>query len=303
MRKTDHLGGITAFVTTAQHGSFTAAAERLGLTKSAVAKSVGRLEGRLGIKLFVRSTRRLSLTHDGERFLESSQNAIEILEQAESELTSHIAEPSGRLRVDLPAAFGRQRILPHLLSTLRQYPGLSMTVTFSERFVDPIEEGIDLVVRIGELADSSGLIARRLTTQKLVICASPEYLHQSGTPGEPADISQHQCIVGLRRNQPKIWLLKNGNGHITRYTPPPTHEFADGDAMLSAVLAGCGLSQLPLWLVGKYLASGELVEVLNGYAGGETPVSALWPRSRQLLPKIRYMVDTLVRAAEEGLLD
>ena len=149
----------------------------------------------------------------------------------------------------------------------------------------------------------NGLVARRLTTQKLVICASPDYLKQSGIPVEPADISQHQCIVGLRRNQPKIWLLKNSSGHVTRYTPPPTHEFADGDAMLAAVLAGCGLSQLPLWLVGEYLASGELVEVLNDYAGGETPVSALWPRSRQLLPKIRYMVDTLVRAAEEGLLD
>ena len=303
MRKTDHLGGITAFVTTAQHGSFTAAAERLGLTKSAVAKSVARLEDRLGVKLFLRSTRRLSLTHDGERFLESSQNAIEILEQAEAELTSHIAEPSGRLIVDLPAAFGRKRILPHLLSTLRQYPELSMTVTFSERFVDPIEEGIDLVVRIGELADSSGLIARRLTTQKLVICASPGYLQQFGAPKEPAEIGQHQCIVGLRRNQPKIWLLKNSNGSISRYTPPPTHEFADGDAMLAAVLAGCGLSQLPLWLVGEYLASGALVEVLNAYAGGEMPVSALWPKNRQLLPKIRYMVDTLIRAADEGLLD
>lgn len=302
MRKTDHLGGITAFVTTAQHGSFTAAAERLGLTKSAVAKSVGRLELRLGIKLFLRSTRRLSLTHDGERFLESSQAAIDILEQAEAQLTSHITEPSGRLRVDLPAAFGRQRILPHLLSTLRQYPGLSMTVTFSERFVDPIEEGIDLVVRIGELADSSGLIARRLTTQKLAICASPDYLRQFGAPSEPAEMNQHQCVVGLRRDQPKIWLLKNRSGDVTRYTPPATHEFADGDAMLAAVLAGCGLSQLPLWLIEKYLASGELVEVLNEYAGGETPVSVLWPASRQLLPKIRYMVDTLVRAAEEGLL-
>ncbi|ORM65485.1 LysR family transcriptional regulator [Pantoea rodasii] len=303
MRKTDHLGGITAFVTTAQHGSFTAAAERLGLTKSAVAKSVGRLEDRLGVKLFLRSTRRLSLTDEGERFLESSQSAIEILEQAEAVLTSHIIEPSGRLRVDLPAAFGRQRILPHLLKALRQFPELSLTVTFSERFVDPIEEGIDLVVRIGDLADSSGLVARRLTTQKLVICASPAYLQQYGAPEQPADINHHHCIIGLRRNQPKIWLLNNGVGDVTRLTPPPTHEFADGDAMLAAVLAGCGLSQLPLWLVGKYLATGELVEVMKPYAGGEMPVSALWPKNRQLLPKIRYMVDMLVNAAKEGLLD
>lgn len=303
MRTTDHLGGITAFVTTAQQGSFTAAAERLGLTKSAVGKSVSRLEGRLGLKLFQRSTRRLSLTPDGERFLNSCQNAIDILEQAEAELTSHICQPAGRLRVDLPAAFGRQRILPVLLQITRKYPELALTVTFSERFVDLIEEGIDLVIRIGELADSSGLVARRLTTQKLVICASPDYLLSHGEPVTADDLSQHQCVVGFRRNQPISWLLKDAEGQITRFVPPPTHEFADGDAMLAATLAGCGLSQLPIWLVGKYLASGELQEVLPGHSGGEVPISALWPKNRQLLPKIRYAVDTLVQAAEDGALD
>jgi len=303
MRNTDHLGGITAFVTTAQHGSFTAAAERLGLTKSAVGKSVGRLEERLGIKLFLRSTRSLSLTPDGERFFISCQNAMNILEQAEAELTSHIYQPSGRLRIDLPAAFGRQRILPILLQIRERYPEITLTVTFSERFVDLIEEGIDLVIRIGKLTDSSGLVARKLTTQKLVICASPGYLASRGEPLSYDELGLHQCIVGFRRNQPVAWLLKENDGHITRLTPPPTHEFADGDAMLSATLAGCGLSQLPLWLVGKYLETGELKEVLVEYSGGEMPISALWPKNRQLLPKIRYVVDTLIQAAEDGLLD
>lgn len=303
MRRTDHLGGITAFVTTAQQGSFTAAAEKLGLTKSAIGKSVSRLEERLGLKLFQRSTRRLSLTPDGERFLTSCQSAIDILEQAEAELTSHLYQPSGRLRVDLPAAFGRQRILPILLQITRRYPDLALTVTFSERLVDLIEEGIDLVIRIGELADSSGLVARRLTTQKLVICASPDYLLHQGEPVSPAELSQHQCVVGFRRNQPISWLLKESDGQTGRYTPPATHEFGDGDAMLAATLAGGGLSQLPLWLVGKYLASGELREVLSGHSGGKMPISALWPKNRQLLPKIRYVVDTLVKAADDGLLD
>lgn len=210
MRRTDHLGGITAFVATAQQGSFTAAAEKLGLTKSAIGKSVSRLENRLGLKLFQRSTRRLSLTPDGERFLASCQSAIDILEQAEAELTSHTCQPSGRLRVDLPAAFGRQRILPILLDITRRYPELALTVTFSERFVDLIDEGIDLVVRIGELSDSSGLVARRLTTQKLVICASPDYLFNHGEPVSIDDLNHHQCVVGFRRNQPVSWLLKEG---------------------------------------------------------------------------------------------
>ncbi|HED1310250.1 TPA: LysR family transcriptional regulator, partial [Kluyvera ascorbata] len=231
MRKTDNLGGITAFVTTAQQGSFTAAAELLGLTKSAVGKSVSRLEARLGLTLFLRSTRRLSLTPDGEAFLSRCQQAIDILEQAEAELTAHVIHPAGRLRVDLPSAFGRQRILPILLAITQRYPELSLTVTFSERFVDLIEEGIDLVVRIGELADSSGLVARRLTTQKLVICAAPAYLKAFGEPQCVDALARHRCVVGFRRNQPLSWLIKSADGKITRFTPPPTFEMADGDAM------------------------------------------------------------------------
>ncbi len=303
MRTTDHLGGITALVTTAQLGTFTAAAERLGLTKSAVAKSVGRLEERLGLKLFQRSTRRLSLTPDGEHYLGSCQSALDILDQAEADLSSHSTRPAGRLRIDLPAAFGRQRVLPILLGIARRYPELSLTVTFSERFVDLIEEGIDLVVRIGTLADSSGLVARRLTTQKLVICASPQYLLHSGEPQTTEELSQHRCIVGVRRNQPISWLMKEADGTLTRYTPPPTHELADGDAMLSAVMAGCGLSQLPLWLVREHLETGALTEVLAGHSGGEMPISALWPHSRRVLPRIRHVVDELVDAAGRGLLD
>ncbi|WP_237388209.1 LysR family transcriptional regulator [Xenorhabdus sp. Sc-CR9] len=303
MRRTDHLGGITAFVTTAQLGSFTAAAERLGLTKSAVSKSVSRLEERLRIKLFHRSTRSLSLTPDGEVFLTSCQSAIDILEQAEIALTSQIAYPSGRLRVDLPAAFGRQHILPALLKIARDYPELSLTVSFSERFVDLIEEGIDLAIRISELPDSSGLVARRLTVQKLIICASPDYLQSNGKPQSLEELSQHQCIIGFRRNQPISWLFKGEHGETKHYTPPATYEFADGDAMLAAVLAGCGFAQLPLWMVGKYLKSGELKEVLSAYSGIEVPINALWPKNRQLLPKIRHVVDTLVEMAANGLLD
>jgi DNA-binding transcriptional LysR family regulator len=303
MRTHDQLNGITVFVTTAQLGNFTAAAERLGLTKSAVGKSVSRLEERLGVKLFQRSTRRLSLTPDGEIFLTGCLQAMEIMQQAESVLTSHKQRPSGRLRVDLPAAFGRQRILPLLLQIARDYPELTLTVTLSERFVDLVEEGIDLVVRIGELVDSSGIVARRLTTQKLVICASPEYVHAHGELQRPDDLHQHRCVVGLRRNQPVSWLLKEKSGQLQKLTPPATYEFSDGDAMLAAVLQGCGLSQLPLWLVAPYIEQGRLVEVLSGHSGGEMPISVLWSKTHQLMPKIRYVVDMLVDAAGQGLLD
>ncbi|MBM6550056.1 LysR family transcriptional regulator [Marinomonas ostreistagni] len=303
MRKTDHFGSITAFVTTAQIGSFTGAAERLGLTKSAIGKSVARLEERLGLTLFHRTTRSLSLTPDGERYLASCQNALEILEHAEQELTSHIAKPAGRLRVDLPAAFGRQKILPILLEITQQYPELELTLSFSERFVDLIEEGIDLVVRIGELEDSSTLIARRLTTQKLVVVASPNYLAQHGTPKTPSDLTQHKTVVGFRRNQPVSWLLQNDEGRIAKFTPPATHEFADGDAMLVAVLNDAGVSQLPYWLVRDYVDAGKLVTILEDFAGGEMPINAVWPKGRQQVPKIRYVIDELVSAAQAQKLE
>lgn len=303
MGKHDNLGNITAFVTTARAGSFTAAADQLGLTKSAVGKAVSRLEERLGLKLFHRTTRSLSLTPDGERYLTSCQSALDILESAEAELTSHIARPAGRLRLDLPAAFGRQRILPILLDINRRYPELALTISFSERFVDLVEEGIDLVIRIGELEDSSTLIARPLTTQKLVVCASPGYLAQHGYPQTPEDLAEHLTVVGLRRNQAVSWLLKTADGDDIRHTPPATHQLGDGDAMLNAVLNDAGISQLPRWLVGKYLQSGALVELLEDYSGGEMPINAVWARGRQLLPKIRFVVDELVERGSRGELD
>lgn len=303
MRKTDHLGGITAFVTTAQLGSFTAAAERLGLTKSAVGKSVKRLEERLELNLFHRSSRRLSLTSDGERFLKSCQTALDILENAETELKSHMTKPSGRLRIDLPAAFGRKKILPLLLEINKNYPELSLTVTFSEKFIDPIEEGIDLFIRIGELIDSSGLIARRLTTQKLILCASSEYLHINGEPQNLEDIKHHKCIVGFRHNKPQAWLFKTKDHPIKRLIPPPIHEFGDGNAMLTSVISGAGISQLPKWLVAEHIASGKLKEILSEYSGAEMPIHVLWPKGYQLLPRCRYVVDKLLKAAEYGIFD
>lgn len=301
MKNKDNLNGLYSFVTTAQLGSFTAAAERLAVTKSAVAKSVSRLEQRLGLKLFHRSTRRLSLTSDGEFYLCRCREALDILEHAESVLTEHIEKPSGRLRVDLPAAFGRKLVLPLLLEISESHASLSLAVTFSERFVDLIEEGIDLVVRIGELKDSSELIVRSLTTQKLVICAAPSYLERYGYPQIIEDVQQHKCLLGFRNEQAVVWSLKEPDGGTSQYTPPVGHEYGDGDAILQATLAGQGLSQLPRWLIEDHLNSDELVEVLIQYSGYEVPIHILWPKSSYLLPKTRYTVDFLLQQAGKGI--
>jgi DNA-binding transcriptional LysR family regulator len=298
----DQLNGIMTFVEVARAGTFTAAAERLGITKSAVGKSVLRLEERLGVKLFHRTTRRLSLTIDGEAYFARCERAMNEIGEAEAALKSQQTSPKGRIRVDMPAAYGRRILLPIFLNMAKRYAGLELTLTFNDRFVDAVEEGIDLLVRIGELADSSGLVARPLTTQRLTVCAAPEYLAQRGTPATINDLANHHCIVGFRRDQVKTWiLLQDGIAH--RYAPPATHEFGDGDAMLAATLAGCGLSQLPMWLARGHLERGELVEVLAEHSGGEMPIHAIWPRNRHLLPKVRAVVDELVQQAEQGSLD
>jgi DNA-binding transcriptional LysR family regulator len=303
MRATDHLGGITAFVATAQAGSFTAAAERIGLTQSAIGKSVARLEQRLGVKLFHRSTRHLSLTPEGEDYLVSCQQVLDALQQAEGLLLSQSRLPSGRFRIDLPSAFGRRRIMPLLVKLHDMFPDLHLTVTFTDRYVDLIDEGIDLSIRIGELADSSGLIGRRLTMQNLIFCASPHYLEQFGTPGTVGQIKSHRCVVGYRRDQPISWLLRGEGAEARRITPPATHEFGDGDVLLAATLEGMGIAQLPMWLVSEHIRDGSLIEILHGHAGGQTPITAIWPRSRNLLPKVRALVDLLVEAGERGELD
>ncbi|PYD84551.1 LysR family transcriptional regulator, partial [Pseudomonas syringae pv. pisi] len=185
------LSGVVIFVTAARAGSFTSAADRLGITKSAVGKSIAKLEERLGCKLFHRSTRSLGLTVDGEAYFASCSLAVDEVLAAEAFLTSNQKTPGGRLRIDLPAAYGRSVVLPVLLDILEANPGLKLTVTFNDSVIDLIEEGVDLSIRFGALKDTSGLVARRLAVQKQIICAAPRYIQKHGYPESPEDLQQH----------------------------------------------------------------------------------------------------------------
>lgn len=195
----NRFDGIQEFAETVRTGSFTAAAVTLGVTASAVGKSVSRLEARLGTKLLHRTTRSLSLTSEGEAFLASCTNILEELESAEGTLTAGASVPVGRLRIDLPGAFGRRHVMPVLLDLAMRHPKLDLSVMFSERTVDIFAEATDLAVRIGELKQDVGLSARRLGTQRLMICAAPQYLAEHGIPRDPAELLQRDCVVGWRR--------------------------------------------------------------------------------------------------------
>lgn len=294
------LNGVTIFVVAARAGSFTTAADRLGITKSAVGKSIARLEDRLGCKLFHRTTRRLSLTVDGEAYFASCANAVDEIMAAEVALTSRKQTPSGRLRIDLPVAYGRSIVLPVLLDIVNQNPALQLTISFTDHLIDPIEEGVDLLIRFGELKDSSGLVARRLTTQQQIICASPGYIKRWGKPESLESLYEHKCIVGFRRGQPLGWTGLDDNGQLIRIVPPATHEVGDGDAIVEMAIQGMGLCQMPDSLVSQHLKCGRLVPVLESLSCRQVEINAVSPKTRHLLPKVRHVVDELVTRAQRG---
>lgn len=296
------LHGIKTFVAAARAGSFTAAADELAISKSAVGKSVASLEERLGVKLFHRTTRRLSLTADGEAYYATCATALDDIASIETTLASRTAMPSGRLRIDLPSVYGRKVVLPVLLRLAQEYPALHLTTTFSDYLIDPIEEGVDLLVRFGEIKDASGLVARSLGRQALVVCASPGYLRTAGTPASIEELMQHRCVVGYRRGRPLAWSLRDETGAVVRVAPPATHQMGDGEAILAAALADCGLCQLPSSMTAAHIARGDLVPVLQE-SSTCVEINLVWPRTRQVLPKVRRVVDELVALQRQGLLD
>lgn len=295
MISAERLRGITAFVQAADAGSFTLAARRMGLTKSGVAKSVARLEQRLGVRLVTRTTRHFSLTEAGQGFYESCIRALADLENAESALTRQSRTPVGRLRVDLPVVFGKRWVLPALLEIGRDYPELRMDISLTDRLVDPIEEEIDLVIRIGDLADSAVLVARRLGTQTSVMCASPAYVASRGLPASIDELDDHACIAFGREGRTTPWAFISPDRQLIRKTVRGRYVLNHSEAILEAARAGHGIALLSTWLAAEDLRAGKLVEVLPEMTTQGFPIHAVWPRTQHLAPKVRVVVDELVR--------
>jgi DNA-binding transcriptional LysR family regulator len=295
--------GIAEFVAVTRSGSFTAAAAELGLTKSAVGRAVSRLEARLGSKLLHRTTRRLILTPAGEAWLEHCVAALAELDRGESELMLARDTPCGEVRIDLPTAFGRLLVMPVLLELAKRFPALHLNVSFTDREVDLVSEHIDLAVRIGNLDDSTDLVARQIGVQHVVIVGTPGYLATRGVPHSQADLKIHDCIVGRQQGNRVAWLLRQPDGSIARQAVSVKHEIQDFETVLSAARAGHGLAQLPSWMVQDDIRDGKLVTVLDGMSGGEVPINLLWPRTKALPAKIRVIVDGLVRWIREPSTD
>lgn len=296
IHSTGRLQGITLFVQAVEAGSFTAAANRVGLSKSAVGKSIATLEARLGIRLLDRTTRRLGLTVEGGDFYRSCLRVLAELDEAEARAATGHREVTGTLRISLPVTFGRKWVMPVLRDLTRLHPRLTLDVGFSDRAVDLIEENIDLAVRLGEPGNSAFLSARSLGTQKFVVCGSPSYFADRSQLSCIDELVDHDCITFSQAGRVLPWILEASEGHLLRIKVKGRHSISDGDALRSAVLEGMGIAQFPTWLVADELRSRLLVTTLGSQGVNGSPIHAMWPTTRDLAPKIRVTVDQLVRS-------
>ncbi|MBU9382459.1 LysR family transcriptional regulator [Burkholderia gladioli] len=285
----DNLNGIVAFVRTAETLSFVSAGRKLGISASAVGKTIARLERSLGVRLFHRTTRRVTLTEEGRHFHERCHRILEELRDAEATLSASAQTPRGRLRVSLPV-IGYRFLLPVLPAFSTRYPDIELDLDFNDRLVDVVEGGFDAVIRSGQLSDSS-LMSRRLGPFRFVLCASPGYLARAGVPRGLADLAAHE---GVRYRFPTTgklqpWSLLPDGGE------PPNLRCAmtcnNMEALRGAVIAGFGIGFMPDFLARDALAAGSLVEVLEPHSIAPGQFSILWPSSRQLSPKLRVFVD------------
>jgi len=288
------LRSLSIFVKVGERGSFVRAARDLGMTQSGVSNAIARLEQQLGLRLLARTTRTVTLTEDGAAFFERCRRAIADLDEAERVLTQSQLAPSGRLRIDMPVQFGRLKLVPLLGAFRAAYPAVQLEVTFTDRFIDLVEEGIDVAVRVGALASSS-LIARRLTHSQLRVAGAPAYLAKAGMPRTPDDLAQHQCLPFIIRDTriARDWHFRRDGAEIT-VTPQAEMSFNEASALVEAARAGYGLVQIHHHSLEAALAAGALVPLLWSYEPEPTPIWLVYPPTRHLSPKVRALVDFLV---------
>lgn len=289
----DLLNDVPAFVAAVEAGGFSAAARRLNLSRSAVGKAVARLEDRLGVRLFQRTTRSHSLTDDGQAFYEHCQRALGELRAGKALLETGRKTAGGKLRVSMPVLFGRLRVAPVLTRLAATHPGLELELDFRDRHVDLVHDAFDLAVRNGALGGGPGLMARRIAHERTTVCASPAYVDRHGLPAGLPDLARHQAVTYCRNGRTQTWLFPREGGPPHEVAPPTRLRFDDLGAILDAAVAGFGLAWLPDWLVGDSIGSGDLVRVLPDAPSLVSDVHAIWPEAPHLPVRVRVAIDAL----------
>jgi len=288
----DKLEAMTVLTKVVASGSFAEAARRLGVTRSAISKAVTQLEQELGARLLDRTTRRVSPTEAGLAYYERSLAILAQIEEMDAQIARLHDEPKGVLKVNAPMSFGTLYLGSAIADFMDRYRELKVELTLTDRLIDPLEEGVDVTVRIGAMADSS-LIARRISTARVVVVASPDYLARHGTPERPGDLIDHKCLhYGHSITVPRWALTENG----APVTVPVSACLSsnNGDTLRAAAIKGIGIARLPTFLVGADIAAGRLVTVLADYPPEDGAIHALYAPNRFLAAKSRVFIDFLV---------
>lgn len=287
----DRFLEMQTFQAVVDAGSFVKAANALDMSKAAVSRYVVDLESRLGVRLLHRTTRRLSLTEEGQVFYARCKELLADLSEAEDEITSRSDSASGLLRVNAPLTFGNLHLAP-LWGTFRsQHPKVRLDVTLSDRLVDLVEEGYDMAIRIATL-ESSTLVSKCLSTTRMVLCASPQYLAQHGVPAQPSELVQHAVIAYSYWSTRDEWRFDGPEGPVSVKTQPWMHTNS-GDTCRAAALAHQGVILQPTFLVGKDLTAGTLVELMPAYRALELGIYAVYPTRKHVSAKVRALIDFL----------
>ncbi|MDX1320769.1 MAG: LysR substrate-binding domain-containing protein [Oceanospirillum sp.] len=282
--------GINEFVAVYESGSFTKASAQLNCSTAQVSRQISQLEQRLGSKLFYRTTRKVSATEAGQIFYPHCRQIMDALDDAERVLTDLQSSPRGKLRITAPVAYGESHIAPLLNNFMQRYPDLELQCHLTNQTMDLVTEGFDLAIRMGQLSDSS-MIARKLTSRRLYVCASPAYLERFGEPHTLSEISHHRCLQGTL----DYWRFRF-QGQERNLRVQGRIRCNSGHALLDAALKGLGIAQLPDYYVDDALKKGQLVSLLSAYQPQDEGIWALYPQNRLLSPKVRLLVDYLVES-------
>jgi DNA-binding transcriptional LysR family regulator len=285
---------MSSFAAVVEAGSFVAAAEATGLSKTAVSRHITNLEQRLGVRLLQRTTRRLSLTDEGRTFFTRVKDVLGAIDEAESELTARSVEPSGLVRVNAPLTFGTMHLAPLWGFFMDANPQVSLEITLSDRAVDLVEEGYDLAVRIAT-SPGSNVVSRKLASTRVVLCASPPYLKTHGAPRHPRDLADHTIISYTYWSGGDEWAFDGPQGAVSVKVRSRIHA-NNGDTCRTAALAHQGIILQPDFLIGEDLRAGTLVELLPQFRSVDLGIHAVYPTRKHLPLKLRRLIDFLVAA-------
>jgi len=284
------LKQIETFVAATTKGSLSAAARAEGVAPAVVGRRIDALEERLGVKLLVRTTRRLTLTHEGSAFLESAQRVLADLANAEASVGAGGVKASGHLRITAPAGFGRRHVAPLVPAFIAAHPDVSLSLNLSDRVVDIVNEGYDCAIRVGGLPDSS-LVSVRLADNRRLCVASPAYLARAGTPRVPGDLARHECLtLSSEASQSRGWAF-TVDGAVTHLRPRGRLDCSDGQALHEWCIAGLGIAWRSTWEVERDVAAGRLIAVLEDYAAPPNGVHAVFAQRRHLPLRVRLWID------------